>query len=139
MEVTFEVIGDPKGKGRPRFARNGKFTRAYTPSETVKYERHVAKSYADQVGRVMLSGEIEMDIEAYFPVAKSISKRQRALMLSGEMMHTKKPDIDNICKSIMDGISGVAFEDDKQVCVLHAEKYYGEEPKVIVTLKELEN
>lgn len=139
MEVTFEVIGNPKGKGRPRFARRGNFISTYTPKETVAYEKLVRDSYLDQVGEVMLDGAIEMDITAYFPIPKSTPKKRAELMRTGKIYHTKHKDVDNICKSVMDAIIGIAYEDDKQVCVLHAEKLYGDPPKVEVTIKELAN
>ena len=35
IKVEIEVSGQPQGKGRPRFTRNG---RAYTPDKTREYE-----------------------------------------------------------------------------------------------------
>ena len=39
--MRFTVLGEPKGKGRPRFARIGNGVRAYTPKETENYEAYV--------------------------------------------------------------------------------------------------
>ena len=39
--VTFTVPGTPVGKGRPKFARRGNFTVAYTPEKTASYENLV--------------------------------------------------------------------------------------------------
>ena len=50
-------------------------------------------------------------------------------------MPTKKPDTDNIAKTILDSLNGIAFEDDKQVVALLVKKLYGEEAKVVVSLK----
>ena len=36
-------------------------------------------------------------------------------MLSGEIVPTKKPDIDNIAKVILDGLNKLAFKDDNLV------------------------
>lgn len=139
MEVTFEVIGEPKGKGRPRFARRGNFISTYTPKETVAYEKLVRDSYLDQVGEVMLDGAIEMDITAYFPIPKSTPKKRAELMRTGKIYHTKLCDSDNLAKAIADSCNGVAYNDDKQISVLHVEKYYGEPARVEVTIKELAN
>ena len=35
-------------------------------------------------------------------------------------------DIDNLSKSILDGLNGIAFEDDSQVAELHASKFFTE-------------
>ena len=52
-------------------------------------------------------------------------------------MHTKKIDCDNLCKTILDALNGIAYDDDKQVCMLYVEKRYGGFPKVKVRLKEI--
>lgn len=38
----FQVPGEPVGKGRPRFTRQG---RAYTPAKTAKYENLVSLAF----------------------------------------------------------------------------------------------
>lgn len=46
--------------------------------------------------------------------------------------------MDNIIKTIMDALNGIAYEDDKQVCEIHVEKIYGEIPKVMVEVRGIE-
>ena len=58
-------------------------------------------------------------------------------MIENKVHHTKKPDCDNIAKSILDALNNVAYYDDSQICKLSVEKYYGEVPKVIVSLNEI--
>ena len=134
MVVKFMVLGDPKGKQRPKFSRQGKFVRAYTPKQTVKYEEKVKTEYINQVDQ-RLQGPIGAKITSYFQIPKSVSRKKRQKMI-GEY-HTNKPDTDNIGKIILDPLNDVAFDDDKQVCQLTVEKYYGETPGVIVELREL--
>lgn len=50
----------------------------------------------------------------------------------------RKPDTDNIIKSILDPLNGVAYKDDSQVCKISGLKIYGEEPRVEVTIKRYE-
>lgn len=45
MQVKFTILGEPKGKGRPRFSR--KTGTAITPKDTVNYETLVHMEYAD--------------------------------------------------------------------------------------------
>lgn len=134
MVVKFMVLGDPKGKQRPKFSRQGKFVRTYTPKQTVDYEEKVRNEYIRQVDE-RLQGPIGAKITGYFQVPKSASKKKKAELI-GEF-HTVKPDTDNIGKIILDPLNDVAFDDDKQVCKLAVEKYYGETPGVVVELKEL--
>ena len=49
----------------------------------------------------------------------------------------KKPDCDNIAKSILDGLNKIAFHDDTQITTLIVTKYYTtEEPYVVVSMCE---
>ena len=50
MRVKFTVCGEPKGKGRPRFAKVGNYTKTYTPKETASYENLVKLEYQRQCG-----------------------------------------------------------------------------------------
>lgn len=35
MKLKFSVLGEPAGKGRPRFRNAGAFVQTYTPEKTV--------------------------------------------------------------------------------------------------------
>ena len=57
--------------------------------------------------------------------------------MSGQIRPTQKPDADNIAKSVLDALNGLAYADDKQIVTLVVDKYYDEEPCVHVKLIEL--
>ena len=138
MIINFVIDGEPVGKGRPKFTTRGRYPVAYTPEKTRVYENHVRNCYEDYNG-VMLSGALRVEITGYFPIPKSASKKQKALMLSNQIRHTKKIDADNMAKIVMDALNGVAYEDDKQVCELYVKKMYSDVPRVEVILTELES
>ncbi|MEG0409311.1 MAG: RusA family crossover junction endodeoxyribonuclease [Bacilli bacterium] len=135
--MKFTVYGIPKGKGRPKFTRQGNFVRAYTPKETLSYEQLVKFSYLEACNNnsQVLVGEVSMSIDAYFQIPKSTSKKLKKIMIEEEKYHIKKPDIDNIIKSILDGLNGVAFADDNQVCRIMATKRYAEVPRVEIEIR----
>ena len=135
MTFTFEIVGEPQGKGRPRFSTRGGFVKTYTPEKTASYENFVKVCYLNKYKGQKLDGEIIAEITAYFSIPKSFSKKKRSEAIEGKIMPTKKPDTDNIAKTILDSLNGIAFEDDKQVVALLVKKLYGEEAKVVVTLK----
>lgn len=81
---------------------------------------------------------IRAEIKVFMPIPKSDSKKKRELKLSGKIRPTMKPDNDNIAKSVLDALNGVAYLDDKQIVELAVDKKYGEEPYVYVKLIELE-
>ena len=45
MEIKLTIPGPPKGKQRPRICRVNGRSMAYTPKETIEYERLVRASY----------------------------------------------------------------------------------------------
>lgn len=137
MIVKICVLGEVRSKQRPRATVINGHARVYTPKDTVMYENLVRYAYQEQVGR-KLEGVIEMKCKFFFPIPKSVSKKQRALMETETIPHTKKPDIDNCVKSVTDGIQGVAFDDDKQIYKIVAEKYYSSTPRVEIELGERE-
>lgn len=135
MTFTFEIVGEPQGKGRPRFSTRGGFVKTYTPEKTASYENFVKLCYLNKYKGQKLDGEIIAEIIAYFSIPKSFSKKKRLEAIEGKIKPTKKPDTDNIAKTILDSLNGIAFEDDKQIVALLVNKLYGEEAKVVVTLK----
>jgi Holliday junction resolvase RusA-like endonuclease len=135
--VRFMVLGTPVPKGRPRFARRGKFVSTYSPKTTVDYETKVSESAKLAMGA---SEPLETPVGAYIyitlPVPASYSKKRTEACLSGQEKPTKKSDIDNYCKAIFDGMNGIVFVDDSLVVSLHATKVYGTIGMVEVMVKE---
>lgn len=57
--------------------------------------------------------------------------------MQGLNLSSKKPDMDNIAKIILDSLNGIAYEDDKQVVELHLYKQFAEQGKVFVKLETI--
>ncbi|WP_353096194.1 RusA family crossover junction endodeoxyribonuclease [Tissierella praeacuta] len=131
---VFTVPGPPVAKGRPRL---GKYT-TYTPTKTVNYENLVQFSYIEQYKDAdLLGGDLSVTINFYFPIPKSTSKKNRELMLKGEIRHNKRPDIDNCIKSITDALNNIAYKDDGQIVQIIASKVYSEEPRTEVCIEKI--
>lgn len=140
MSVKFEVLGTPVGKSRPRFSTvNGKAV-AYTPAKTANYETLVRLSYQQKYSGCMFDKDkpLRAVIRAFFPIPKSTSKKKREQMRDLRILHTKKPDADNIIKAILDALNGVAYYDDSQVAEVLISKVYAEQPKVMIELYEVD-
>ena len=135
--VNFVVEGTPVPKGRPRFARRGKFVSTYSPKTTVDYETKVAEAAQLAIGS---SEPLETPVGAYIyitlPIPASYSKKRTQACLSGDERPTKKSDIDNYCKAVFDGMNGIVFLDDSQIVSLHSTKVYGTIGMVEVMVKE---
>lgn len=135
MKLTFKILCVPIGKGRPRVTARGKFAHAYTPKKTKDYEKFLkAEAATAMTGWAPLTGPLKVDIQFTMPIPKSVTKKGRELMLTGTVKHTKKPDSDNLAKSVLDALNGVVWEDDSLIYDLHVTKYYGAEPGIIITV-----
>lgn len=135
----FTVYGNPIGKSRPKFSTINGYAQTYTPAKTTNYENLVRLSYQQKYGGQIIEKDIPLRVEisAYFPIPKSISKKKHEQMQAGEIRHTKKPDSDNIVKAICDALNSVAYYDDSQVCELIVKKYYSDEPRAEITISEV--
>lgn len=138
MQIHFQVEGDPKGKGRPRFSRFGKFTRVYTDKQTLDYETLIKTFAAEAMGSTdPLETPLSVFLYIRHPVPKSYSKKRTQACLNGLELPCKKPDIDNIAKTYLDGMNGVVFLDDTQVVDLHVKKVYSSVAGVNVMVMEV--
>lgn len=134
--ITITLLGEPRGKGRPRFSRRS--GHAYTPAETRSYEG--ALRYAAQEamkGRVPLEGPLDVAVYARFSVPQSWSKRMRAQALCGVIRPAKRPDWENIAK-MLDAFNEVVWRDDAQIVDGTIRKEYSERPALVVVVKPVQ-
>lgn len=120
MKVRFTVLGEPQGKGRPRFGRVGNYVRTYTPENTVSYENLIRMEYRRQCRDFFFQKGTPLDIRltAYYGIPVSASKKKQAAMRRHAIRPTKKPDVDNLVKCYMDAGNGVIYHDDAQIADL---------------------
>ena len=135
MTVKFTVLGEPRGKQRPRMTRNG---HTYTPAETVQYENLVRMEYRRQCGdyRFPDDAALDMRIMAYYAIPKSVSKKKRQEMLAHRIRPLKKVDCDNAVKIVADSLNNLAYRDDVQIVDCQIRKFYSPEPRIVVTIQE---
>jgi Holliday junction resolvase RusA-like endonuclease len=126
------IYGEPMGKQRPRVCKG----HAYTPEQTRNYEALVKISWLKEPKKY--KGYIRADIRAYYKIPKGTSKVEENAMRNAVIRPSKKPDLDNVAKIILDALNGMAYDDDKQVVELHIDKYYSATPRVEVELAEIQ-
>lgn len=132
MKVRFTIPGDPVAKGRPRFTRFGK---PYPADKTVRFENLVTLAYREACpDRIPFDGAVTLSVDAYFSVPKSWPNKKRLAALDNILRKTTKPDLDNVVKSVSDGLNKVAWVDDAQVCELHSWKGFSENPRTEVEI-----
>lgn len=134
-EIKFVVPGVPIGKVRHRsmVLPNG-MIHNYNSKKNTDYEDLVRWEYKRQCSHIYFIGELEVVINAYYNIPKSLSKSKKLAAMNGEIRPQTKPDVDNVSKIVLDSLNKVAFDDDKNIVDLHIHKYYSNEPRVEVTI-----
>ena len=132
MKLSIDI--KPIGKARARVTRYG----TYTPQKTKDFEQAIAWEFRKQFkGHEIIVKPIKVSICATFEPPKSYSNPKRLRCLKS--YHSKKPDIDNIAKAIMDSLNGLAYKDDNQVCELNIIKRYGLKDNITIEIEPLTN
>ena len=136
--IEIELLGHPRGKGRPRHARlaNG-VTITHSDRKTAEYESNLQLAAQKAMnGRPPLDGPIAIRLEAYFPVPTSWSKKKQRAALAGELRPTVVPDAANVA-AITDPCNGLLWRDDKQLVELTVTKTYSDRPRLVLTVWRL--
>lgn len=123
--VYFFIEGDPTA-----WKRAGRSGSRYFDKQINLKEQH--RTLLMVQGARLSKSPIELKLEFLMSLPKSISKKERAILL--ESPHIKKPDIDNLEKYILDVGTGVLWFDDKQVFKIQSEKKYADEPMTKIWL-----
>ena len=140
--VKFTIHGEPKSKLRPRIASRGKHASMYQPQQNIMYENLVKVSYLesikDSTPKEFMDSKtaLNVSINAFFSIPKSTSKKKRLEMIHGELLPIKKPDVDNLAKTILDSLNGIAYHDDAQVVFCCITKQYSENPRIEVIIND---
>ena len=144
-EVRFVVKGEPQGKGRPRITATYNVNEkkahgwARTPEKTVIYENLVKMEYGRQCNDVRFPDGAMLDLRifAYYTIPKSKSKKIKQMMREKVLRPIKKPDMDNVVKVIADSLNNVAYRDDTQIVDQMCRKFYSDEPRVEVIIRQI--
>ena len=143
MMLTFTVEGQPIPKARPRVSFRGGKARAYTPQRTKDFEELVAirareAMIAQNFTKICRSNGIRITFESRFSIPKSWSKKKQADALAGNVLHTSRPDLDNLEKAICDALNDIVWDDDCQVCDVRKTKKYAEKAETVIEIETVE-
>lgn len=116
IALTFTVLGTPISKARPRtFVNRRGRTLTYTPPKTREFETLVA--WEARRAKVRPTNA---------PVAMTL----RFFRCRG--------DADNLTKSILDALNGIAYDDDRQVVELHVYVTRADaKPRTEITIRQV--
>ncbi|MGY0692638.1 RusA family crossover junction endodeoxyribonuclease [Virgibacillus sp. FSP13] len=143
MEIHFVIPGPCVPQGRPRagkIQRGSKKGRTvlYDPQKSREYKRYVsivAKQYAP---KEPIEEPLCVHIKVYRPIPASMTKKLRQLSVAGVNRPITKPDNSNYAKGIEDALNGIIYKDDSQIVDLQVSKFYSDNPRVEIMIKELD-
>ena len=115
---VFYYTGPVKAKERPRSGKGG---RMFTPPETRKFEKAV-NDWAKEQGIKPIGYPIRVALTVFEQTADK-AKLEHGLL---GLIYNQKGDVDNLGKSILDGMNGVIYKDDKQITDLRIRRQYSD-------------
>lgn len=121
--TTFTVPGPPVPWARARRAGN----RYFVDAKTAEYKAAVERAaWAAGVKFIDKPGVMQVSLHFRLPRPKR-----------GKYRHPiDRRDVDNLAKSVLDALNGIAWMDDGQVCILTVRKSYDDEPGTEITIHQ---
>ena len=128
MAWSIEIPGNPIPKKRHRTVRN-KHTGIVNSYDPQREEKEAYGLIIEASKPICYENEpIALKLYFLLPIPKSFSKKQTEQAIDWELMPSKRPDLDNYIKFIMDCCNGILYKDDSQVVFIESVKAYSTEP-----------
>ena len=126
----FKVFGDPVPQGRGRIIKRGPHYGIADPEKSRVYKEQLW--IVGQKHRIDPLPTGPLFLELVFEIKRPKSAKK------GSKWRDKKPDLDNLCKGVMDAFKGVLWHDDGQIAYLTCGKVHSDSPGVTVKVGRLE-
>ncbi len=133
--IKFTVFCKPEPQGSTRaFMRKGmKFPVVTSDNKNLKSFRQqvsIAAITAMNEGHyTRIPKKVPVDLTLTFYFQRPASKSKKAFCVV-------KPDLDKLCRSIGDALTGICFDDDSQITDLFARKFYGDPERAEIEVWE---
>ena len=136
------TIPDGKGGVRMTKGKNGKYRPIlihHTPEKTRLYEARVKRIAQRFMGkRKPFEGAVKLHLLFVMPLPESWPRWKKELAQADELVHTTKPDADNMEKAIKDAFNGVVWVDDCRVFSCNKSKLYERPGRTVGTYCRVE-
>lgn len=134
-EIRMTLQMAPVAKGRPKFSNRGGFVRAYTPAKTRRAENNILAQALPHRPDRPLQESAHVELGFFMPIPKSMRKCDLPEAIAERMVHTKKPDMDNLEKAVLDALNEVFWRDDSIVCSKWTQKVYSQNPRIEILIR----
>jgi Holliday junction resolvase RusA-like endonuclease len=125
MEFAFTVFGTAQPQGSTRAFLPRGWNRPVITSDNSKLKpwrqqlSQMALIAMQESGAKLVARGVPVSIVLTFFFEKPRSERKSA------RHKTTKPDLDKLLRAVLDGLTGIAYEDDSQVCECRVAKVFG--------------
>lgn len=137
MELSFTIFGVPQPQGSTRAFIPRGWARPVITTDNGKLKpwrqelSQTALIAMRETGAKLASREIPISIILTFVFEKPRSARKTAVH------KTTKPDLDKLLRAVLDGLTGIAYEDDSQVCECRVAKIFGSPARLEVEVSTM--
>ena len=135
IHLPFAPVACP----RPKISMRGKTPVPYYPQKYTTFRNNVKTWISNNYPEAMFSADSILYLHYTFvlPRPKSLMRKKDP---QGRIPHSKKPDLDNLVKSVNDAFEGLVFAQDSHVQMILAHKWIAakdEKPSIEVIVEEI--
>ena len=123
IEKSFFVKGKPVSQGSLKFIRGHAI---HVKGRELALWRGTIAAMARSTNITKIQVGVDMDLVFILNKPKTVKRNEPYV----------RPDLDKLIRAVLDGLTGVAYEDDQQVVRLTAQKAYGETEGVHIRISE---
>lgn len=125
LKDAFFVRGRPVPQGSMKFVRPG--VMIHSRSQDLALWRADIARNAELFGFKPIASAVKVELDFVMSKPKSAKRAFPSV----------KPDLDKLIRAVLDGLTGVAFEDDSQVILIQSSKTYGEKQGVWIRIEQI--
>lgn len=125
LKDAFFVRGRPVPQGSMKFVRPG--VMIHSRSQDLALWRADIARNAELFGFKPIASAVKVELDFVMSKPKSAKRAFPSV----------KPDLDKLIRAVLDGLTGVAFEDDSQVILIQSSKTYGENQGVWIRIEQI--
>lgn len=123
IEKSFFVKGKPISQGSLTFIKGRAI---HVKGRELALWRGTIAAMARSTNITKIQVGVDMELLFIFNKPKTVKRSEPFV----------RPDLDKLIRAVLDGLTGVAYEDDQQVVRLTAQKAYGETEGVYIKISE---
>jgi crossover junction endodeoxyribonuclease RusA len=125
LKDSFFVKGRPVPQGSMKFIRPG--VMIHSRSQDLALWRADIARNAELFGFKPIATAVKVELDFVMLKPKSAKRAFPSV----------KPDLDKLIRAVLDGLTGVAYEDDSQVILIQATKTYGNNQGVWIGIEQI--